>query len=104
MIIDRIREEMSVISADDRCVGFVSRLEGDDMLRITCITEGYGYDRLVPLEWVSDVDKYVFLDKTSDYVTTHWDNAPMRRSTAAAARGRLSSGAALDGALQPKAA
>jgi hypothetical protein len=44
MITDRIREDMSVIGADDRCVGFVCGVEGDEMLRVTSITAGYGYD------------------------------------------------------------
>ena len=76
MIIDRMREDMSVITADDRCIGFVSQLESDDALRITSISAGYGYDHLIPLSWVSDVDKYVFLDKTAAYVAGHWESAP----------------------------
>lgn len=78
MIIDRIREDMSVITADDRCIGFVSQLEGDDALRITTISAGYGYDHLIPLSWVSDVDKYVYLDKTNSYVARHWEHAPVQ--------------------------
>jgi hypothetical protein len=77
MIIDRIRKDMSVIAADDRCVGFVESFDGVDMLRITSISAGYGYDRLIPLSWVSDVDKYVFLDKTSAFVATNWVNASL---------------------------
>ena len=108
MIIDRIREDMSVIAADDRCIGFVCGVEGDDMLRITCISAGYGYDHLIPLAWVSEVDKYVFLDKTSGYVAGNWENAPLptRRPvpTVATARDALLESAARDGALRPRAA
>jgi len=84
MITDRIREEMSVIAADDRCVGFVNCIEGDK-LRITSISAGYGYDHLVPLSWVSTVDKFVYLDKTSGYVGSNWESMPMavRARTAA---------------------
>ncbi len=107
MIIDRIREEMSVIAADDRCIGFVNGLEGD-MLRVTCISAGYGYDHLIPLSWVGEVDKFVFLDKTSAFVAANWENARSapRRSISAPASTRetLSDAARLNGVLQPKAA
>ena len=85
MIVDRIRKDMSVISADDRCIGFVSRVESEDSLRITCISAGYGYDHLIPAAWVNAVDKYVFLDKTSSYVTANWEHAQMQGVLPAAA-------------------
>ena len=78
MIIDRIREDMSVISADDRCIGFVNELLGDDRLTITSISAGYGYDHVIPLSWVSEVDKYVYLDKTSAFVAANWEHASSR--------------------------
>jgi hypothetical protein len=104
MIIDRIREEMSVIAADDRCIGFVNRLEGGDLLRVTCISAGYGYDHLIPLSWVSEVDKFVFLHKTSGFVAANWENAPLpaRRPVATAPNARGTSADAES--LQPKAA
>ena len=77
MITDRIREDMSVIGADDRCIGFVCGVEGEEMLRVTSITAGYGYDHLIPLSWVSGVDKYVFLEKTSTYVAANWETAAL---------------------------
>ncbi len=83
MIIDRIRKDMSVIAADDRCVGFVEGFDDTDMLRITCVSAGYGYDRLIPLAWVSQVDKYLYLDKTSAFVAANWENAPVLRAKVA---------------------
>jgi hypothetical protein len=99
MIIDRIREDMSVIAADDRCVGFVGRVEGETLLRITSISAGYGYDHLIPLSWVCDADKYVYLDKPSAFVAANWQNAPvsLRRPIAAPKIG-------VDAVPQPKAA
>ncbi len=79
MIIDRIRRDMSVISADDHCVGFVCGFEGENSLRITCISEGYGYDHLIPTTWVTAVEKYVFLDKTISYVLANWEHAQLPR-------------------------
>jgi hypothetical protein len=106
MIIDRIRKDMSVIAADDRCIGFVDRLDGDDMLRITCVSAGYGYDHLIPLSWVSDVDKFVYLDKTRGYVAANWENAPPQRQASGlpSARETLAKAADLVGVRQPKAA
>ena len=85
MIIDRIRKDMTVISADDHCVGFISRVEGEDALIITCISDGYGYDHVIPASWVSGVDKYVFLTKTSGYVAANWEHAEMPKALPAAA-------------------
>ncbi len=103
MIIDRIREEMSVISADDRCIGFVCGLEGDDILRITSISAGFGYDHLIPLTWVSGVDKYVYLDKTSAFAAANWESAPeIAKAPAATTRFPGSLGPA--GVLQSRAA
>jgi hypothetical protein len=78
MIIDRIREDMTVISADDCCVGFVNDLKDDGTLKVTSVTGGYGHDHLIPLSWVSDVNKMVFLDKTSAYVTSNWRGVRFR--------------------------
>lgn len=103
MIIDRIREEMSVIAADDRCVGFVCAIEGDGMLRITSISAGFGFDHLIPLSWVSDVDKYVYLDKTSAFAAANWESAPEIAPLPAAA-GRFTESPDRIGILQPKAA
>lgn len=104
MIIDRIREEMSVIAADDHCIGFVCRLEGNEQLRITCISAGYGYDHLIPLSWVNEVDKFVFLDKTSSFVAANWANAPLptRKAAITASKAREMLGGAE--VARPKAA
>ena len=105
MIIDRIREDMSVISADDRCIGFVCRVEAEEMLRITCISAGFGYDHLIPLDWVSEVDKYVYLDKTSSYVAANWENAPVQtRVTPALPMASVRETRAVGGTLHSKAA
>ncbi|MGH6926231.1 MAG: DUF2171 domain-containing protein [Propylenella sp.] len=104
MIIDRIREEMSVIALDDRCIGFVSRLEGDAVLRITCISAGYGYDRLIPLSWVSAVDKFVYLDRTSGYVAGNWEKAPVLPRKAAPSERRTPAASVGFATLRSKAA
>jgi hypothetical protein len=72
MLVDRIREDMPVVTADDRCVGFVGRLEDTCKLRVTSISAGYGHDHVIPLSWVSGVDKFVYLNKTSTYLATNW--------------------------------
>jgi hypothetical protein len=76
MITDRIREDMTVISSDDCCVGFVSSVEDDGALRVTSIAAGYGYDYQIPLSWISDVAKYVYLDKSSAFVAANRQPLP----------------------------
>lgn len=108
MIIDRIREDMSVISADDCCIGFVNELLGDDKLTITSISAGYGYDHVIPLSWVSEVDKYVYLDKTSAFVAANWEHASSRSlgkaPSASRGYGQLSARQLAGNASRPQAA
>jgi hypothetical protein len=103
MIIDRIREDMSVISADDRCIGFINKLL-NDKLTITTVSAGYAYDHMIPLAWVSEVDKYVFLDKTSAFVSANWEHAEDVAPVTARQRGHLSGRQSADEVLQSRAA
>ena len=52
----KIRERMPVISADERAIGFVSRVSGTE-LRMTRVKDGRGFDHLIPLDWVEEVGK-----------------------------------------------
>ena len=63
--VSRIRPNMAVIAADGRQIGIVNSLPGRDALPITSFSGGAGYDHVVPLAWVSAVDKYVHLNKMS---------------------------------------
>ncbi len=75
--ISKIRERMPVIAADERAIGFVSCVSGTE-LRITRIKDGRGFDHLIPLEWVEEVGKYVFLNKSRRYVATHCEPVVVR--------------------------
>jgi hypothetical protein len=72
--IRRIRKHMSIIAADGRRVGFVSAFARADKIRVTSLGSSHGFDHLIPISWVSEVRKYVFLSKTSRYVGEHWEN------------------------------
>jgi hypothetical protein len=74
--LSRIQELMGVISVDGRQVGFVTGFRGSDGLLLTSMKEGHGFDHVIPLDWVSDVDRYVFLRKSSAYVVANWETAP----------------------------
>ena len=69
----RIREDMPVIAADDRRVGFVARMEGADSLKLRRVKNGHGFNYVIPMAWVSDVDRYVFLNKNSKFVMANWE-------------------------------
>lgn len=71
----KIRQHMAVVANDGRQVGFVVRLEGSTGLKITRIKNGHGFEYVIPLAWVSDVDRYVFLNKGTRYVRSNWDAA-----------------------------
>lgn len=78
----KIRERMPVVAADDRRVGFVARVEGTDSLKLTRVKNGHGFDHVIPMAWVSDVDRYVFLNKSSKFVVANWET-PFVRARAA---------------------
>ena len=81
----KICEHMAVIGNDGRKVGFVVRLEGADGLKVSHIKNGHGFEHVIPLEWISDVDRYVFLNKGSRYVRINWEASlgPHHRTKAA---------------------
>jgi hypothetical protein len=74
---DKIQERMPVISSDGQSIGFVSRVAGNE-LRLTTIKDGRGRDHHIPLEWVAEVQKYVFLNKSRRFVRTHYEDAEYR--------------------------
>jgi hypothetical protein len=82
--ISKIREHMPVVTNDGRAVGFVTRVEGADGLRVTRVKNGQGFEHVIPLAWVSDVDQYVFLDKGSAYVAANWETRGHHRRDRAA--------------------
>ena len=71
----KILEHMPVVGADDRRVGFVERVQGGNSLRLTRVKNGHGFDYLIPLSWVSEVDRYVYLNKNSRFVMANWEPA-----------------------------
>lgn len=76
--ITKIRDRMPVISADGRAIGLVAHAAGDEV-RVTSVKDGRGFDHLIPLDWIAEVGKYVFLNKSRRFVRSHWENADPRR-------------------------
>jgi hypothetical protein len=72
--ITKIRERMPVISADERAIGFVSRVSSNG-LRLTRVKDGRGFDHVIPLNWIAEVGKYVFLNKSRRFVATQCEMA-----------------------------
>jgi hypothetical protein len=68
--ISKIETQMPVVAADGRAVGFVSSV-GSDYLALTSVKDGRGYDHVIPLSWIAEVDRYVFLSRASPYVVAH---------------------------------
>ena len=102
--ISKLKKRMSVIAADGRCIGFVARMAGPDRVRLTSLTAGHGYDHIIPVSWISGVDKYVYLNKASRFVGDNWENAevaPVRRMASPTAD---AAGAGRDILRRPQAA
>jgi hypothetical protein len=75
--INKVQTQMPVISLDGRSIGFVSGVLGTD-LRLTTVKDGRGIDHFIPLEWVAEVRKYVFLNKSRRFVRAHCGQAEPR--------------------------
>jgi hypothetical protein len=71
-MIPKILAKMPVVAADGRVVGFVSRVDAH-RLKLTSVREGRGFEHVLPMSWVADVERYVFLSKGSRYVAANWD-------------------------------
>jgi hypothetical protein len=71
----KIQETMAVVTADDRRIGFVRRIEQFTKLRVISFSHGCGGDHLIPLSWVCEVGREVYLNKTSAFVASNWETA-----------------------------
>ena len=71
-ISEKIRGAMPVVASDGRQVGVVGVADSTG-LRMTSIKNGQAFDHAIPLSWVTEVDKYVFLNKSSGYITANWE-------------------------------
>jgi hypothetical protein len=63
---------MSVVAADGREIGTVSAV-GTWRLIVTTVKDGRAFEHLVPIAWVAEVGRYVFLNKGSRYVAANWE-------------------------------
>lgn len=70
--VSKIEAQMPVVAADGRVVGFASTV-GVRHLTLTSVRDGRGFAHVLPLSWVAEVDRYVFLNKGSRYVAANWD-------------------------------
>jgi hypothetical protein len=66
----RISAGMPVIAADGRAVGFATGVDAGH-LALTSVSDGRGFEYAIPLDWVADVDRYIFLSRASRYVEAH---------------------------------
>ena len=80
--ISKIQTQMPVVAADGRAVGFVSSV-GSDFLALTSVKDGRGFDHVIPLSWVEEVDRYVFLSRASPYVMANRQSVVRGRPIAA---------------------
>ena len=70
-----IKEHMDVIAADGQKIGQVDHLEGKDKIKLTKHDSPDGKHHLIPVNWVSKVDKQVHLNKAARDVKAQWSEA-----------------------------
>ena len=70
---DKTKRRMTVITSDDRRIGFVNWPDANDkVLRVTFVRAGRGYDHGIPHDWVAEVGQSVYLNKTKTFVAANW--------------------------------
>ncbi len=70
--IAKVREGMSVVTLDGREMGTVSTV-GTLRLVMKSVKDGRAFEHVIPLAWVAEVERYVFLNKGSRFVAANWD-------------------------------
>ena len=70
-----IKEHMDVIASDGQKIGQVDHMEGTDKIKLTKHDAPDGKHHLIPLNWVSKVDKQVHLNKPANDVKAQWSEA-----------------------------
>lgn len=66
---NQIRPHTEVVGADDRIIGKVDHVQGDQ-LKLT--KDDKGQHHLIPLDWVDNVDDQVHVKKNADEVMKSW--------------------------------
>lgn len=69
-----IREHMEVLGSDGGFVGTVDRVQGGD-IKLTKSSDTGNQHRLIPLDWVNNVDSKVHLSKAARDAKTQWKAA-----------------------------
>lgn len=68
----QIREHMDVVSSDDRHVGRVDHVLGEDIELAKMDVSTLGAHRKIPMSWVDHVDDKVHLSLTHDAAKERW--------------------------------
>jgi hypothetical protein len=72
----KIKEHMEVLGSDGQHVGTVDHMLGADKIKLTKNDPAaQGHHHLIPLAWVSRVDKSVHLSKTQKEAMQAWEHA-----------------------------
>jgi hypothetical protein len=70
-----IKEHMDVVASDGQKIGQVDHLEGKDKIKLTKHDSPDGKHHFIPINWVSKVDKQVYLNKAAKDVKAQWSEA-----------------------------
>ena len=71
---NRIRPQMLVICSDNGQLAIVDDLEGEELIRLA--RDAFGLHHYIPLDWVTDVDEYVHLDRPGALAMREWSLTP----------------------------
>jgi hypothetical protein len=72
----KIKEHMEVLGSDGQHIGTVDHMQGTDKIKLTKTDPAaQGHHHLIPLAWVSRIDKSVHLSKTQKEAVQAWEHA-----------------------------
>jgi hypothetical protein len=71
--ISQIKDHMDVVGSDDRHVGTVDHIEGEDRIKLTRSDPDAGSQHhYIPVDWVDRVDDRVHLSMTAKDAKAQW--------------------------------
>jgi hypothetical protein len=71
----QIREHMDIVSSDERHVGRVDHVMGNEIELAKLDISTLGAHRKIPMSWVDYIDDKVHLNLTHDAAKDHWQKA-----------------------------
>ena len=73
-IVTRIKDHMPVVCSDGSQFATVDHLDAGNTIKLT--KDDRGLHHWIPIDWVTQVDKKVYVDRSADQLVRDWSETP----------------------------